>query len=248
MSCEEAIREAQERDAQMQAEAALADQEQQRAGACNGRSSTTVPPLPSGVQSLEAEATMQRTEREAYKTGVSEEDVPTRTLRTTLSPGSIERRDNIASQTSILPVVEEAAEGRSSTEQQVHNSRVSNLAGESEYRPMTPAKDGEGRQAGFGNPLLRGHARDYRDPGPPPPTPPKTGYGYGSPQSLKDGADSGYSIGLMNGNGKSVDLKSSSGSLRSNKGGHQIVGRESLDKALPPLPFGDAQTRPQGVS
>lgn len=250
MSCEEAIREAQERDAQMQAEAALADQEQQRAGARNGRSSTTVPPLPSGVQSPEAEATMQRAEREAYKTGVSEEDVPTKTLRTTLSPGSIERRDNIASQTSILPVVEEAAEGRSSTEQQVHNSRVSNLAGESEYRPLTPAKDGEERQAGFGNPLLRGHARDYRDPGPPPPTPPKTGYGYGSPQSLKDGADSGYSIGLMNGNsnGKSVDLKSSSGSLRSNKGGHQIIGRESLDKALPALPFGDAQTRPQGVS
>ncbi|KAJ4403190.1 Phosphatidylinositol-4-phosphate 5-kinase [Neurospora sp. IMI 360204] len=240
MSCEEAIREAQERGAQMEAEAALADQQQV----------PPVPPLPSGVQSPEAEATMQRAEREAYKTGVSEENVPTKTLRTTLSPGSIERRDNIASQASILPVVEEAAEGRSSTEQHVRNSRVSDLAGESEYRPHTPAKDGEERQAGFGNSLLRGHARDYRDHGPPPPTPPKTGYGYGTPQSLKDGADSGYSIGLMNGNsnGKSVDLKSSSASLRSNKSGHRIIGRESLDKALPPLPLGDAQTRPQGVS
>lgn len=262
MSCEEAIRQAQERDAEMQAEAALADQQQQRVGswssARNGRSSTSAPPLPShqppplpsGVQSPECEATVQRAEREAYTTGISEEDVPSKTLRTTLSPGSIERRDNIASQASILPVVEEAAEGRSSGEQHARNSRVSNLTGDSEYRPLTPAKDGEERQAGFGNPLLRGHARDHRDYGPPPPTPPKTGYGYGTPQSLKDGADSGYSIGFMNGNGngKSVDLKSSSGSLRSNKGGHQIIGRESLDKALPPLPFGDAQTRPQGVS
>ncbi|KAK1783271.1 hypothetical protein QBC45DRAFT_316813 [Copromyces sp. CBS 386.78] len=260
MSCEEAIREAQERDREMQAEAALADQKQQRVGswssARNGRSSTTAPPLPShqspplpsGVQSPETEATMQRAEREAYKTGVSEEDIPSKTLRTTLSPGSIERRDNIASQASILPVVEEAAEGRSSSEHYVRNSRVSNLSGDSEYRPLTPAKDGEEKQAGFGNPLLRGHARDHRDHGPPPPTPPKTGYGYGTPQSLKDGADSGYSIGFMNGNGKSVDLKSSSGSLRSNKGGHQIIGRESLDKALPPLPSGNAQARPQGVS
>lgn len=278
MSQEEAHRIAQEKDAAAAAEAA-ATEERQRVASWNSgrRSSNAIPPAPtyqpppppsphpSGHQSPEVEATMQKAEHEAWKTevrGVSEEDIPDRTLRTiggpsagtsgqtgAVSPSSERREPPLSSQTNILPVVEEAAE-HGSTGERSRNSQISSLMSEggSEIRPLTPAKDGEEREAGFGNPLLRGPSTRGR--GPPPPTPPKTGYnGHGDgtvnailkPQS----ADSGYGFTGSNGSSSStvgpngiMGLKSASGSQKSLNGSRirPQFSRDSLDKALPPLP------------
>lgn len=207
---------------------------------------------------------MQKAEHEAWKTdvhGTSEEDIPERTLRTVVSPPagtsgkmgaappSNERRDlPLSSQTNILPVVEEAAE-HGSTGERSRNSQISSVMsdGRSEIRPLTPAKDGEEREAGFGNPLLRGPSTRGR--GPPPPTPPKTGYnghGDGTVTTFKpQSADSGYGFTGSNGSSSSaagpngtVGLKSASGSQKSLNGNmiRPQFSRDSLDKALPPLP------------
>lgn len=134
--------------------------------------------------------------------------------------------------------MEEAAEGVSTGERS-RNSAISSAIseGESEFRPLTPAKDGEEMEAGFGNPLLRGSTTRSR--GPPPPTPPKTGYnGHvdGTTISLKpQSADSGYGF---NGSNGVLGLKSASGSQKSLASGRMKpqFSRDSLDKALPPLP------------
>ncbi|KAK4192305.1 hypothetical protein QBC35DRAFT_246153 [Podospora australis] len=258
MSHEEALREAQARDAEMIAAAAA--EERQRVGSWSSsmrhRSSHAIPPVPThqpppppiasplSPLSPAAEETVRRAEEEARKTeanGFSEDSVPDRTLRTTASappkthgptsPPMGERRE-----TTILPIVEEAAES-GSTGNRSGRSHISSTD-DSDYRPLTPAKDGIESQPGFGNPLLRERIRG--DPGRPPPTPPKTGHGYGS--ILKsDSVDSGY--GVLGGNG---GLRSVSGSQKSLHG-KSSLGRDSLDKALPPLPKLDS-TSPQGVS
>ena len=162
-----------------------------------------------------------------------------------------ERRD-----TTVLPVVEEAAEGPS-TGDRSRNSRVSSLTMESDGRPLTPAKDGDEMKPGFGNPLFGGHGSDSGSSSNarPPPTPPKTGNGYNG-QLKPDSADSGYGVGGNSGsngsngingiNGINGGLKSLTGSQKSLNARSQI-SRDSLDKALPPLPKVDSHRR-QDVS
>ncbi|KAM7185134.1 hypothetical protein V8F33_012580 [Rhypophila sp. PSN 637] len=267
MSQEEAHRIAQEKDAAAAAEAA-ASEERQRVGSWNSarrHSSNAIPPAPTykpppppaphspNPQSPEVEATMQKAEHEAWKTdvrGSKERDVADRTLRAIVSPpagsnsqsvssSAGERRElPLSSQTNILPVVEEAAEGVLTGERS-RNSAISSAIseGESDFRPLTPAKDGEEMEAGFGNPMLRGSTPRSR--GPPPPTPPKTGYnghGDGTAGGLKpQSADSGYGFSGINGG---INLKSASGSQKSLTSGRMKsqISRDSLDKALPPLP------------
>jgi 1-phosphatidylinositol-4-phosphate 5-kinase len=131
-----------------------------------------------------------------------------------------ERRESAA----VLPVVEEAAEGLSG-ESRNRNSHVSSTWSD-DGRPLTPAKDGEERDAGFANPIMMSHGSLNK--GRRPLTPPKSAYGQGS--YLKpESADSGYGVSAANA------LKSTTGSQKSSKIRPQ-VSRESLDKALPPLP------------
>ncbi|KAK3689638.1 hypothetical protein B0T22DRAFT_175697 [Podospora appendiculata] len=261
MSPEEAARVAQEKDAAAAAAAAAEERERLDNDNAGRRSSSAIPPvpnysppppptsLPAERRSPQVEATLQKAEHEARKSerhgGVSEEDIPDRTLRTTVSPpaGSSGNTKNahghasspserLANQASILPVVEETAEC-TSTGNRSRNSHASSLVTEDDFRPLTPAKDGEEREAGFGNPLLRGHGSGNKGRGPPP-TPPKSAYGHGA---LKpESADSGYGFTGSNGSGSgNGDLRSATGSQKSGKVRPQL-SRDSLDKALPPLP------------
>ncbi|KAK4235161.1 hypothetical protein C8A03DRAFT_37011 [Achaetomium macrosporum] len=204
MSPEEAARAYQERDAALQAEAAAA-----------------APPAPNYQPPLPPSSSV-----------ATEDSVPERTLRATAGHGSnapgAERRE-----TTVLPVVEEAVEGPP-TGDRSRNSRISSLLTENDYRPLTPAKDGDEMEPGFGNPILgtrignRGNSSITR----PPPTPPKTGYGVNG-QQKPESADSGYAIGSNGGsNGR---LKSLTGSQKS-QNIRPSISRDSLDKALPPLP------------
>ncbi|KAL2134341.1 hypothetical protein VTI74DRAFT_396 [Chaetomium olivicolor] len=235
MSPEEAMRAAQERDAALAAEAAGA---------------AAIPPAPNYQPPLPPSSSPsgQRLVEQARKAeaGRREDSVPDRTLKTTVaSPSSHgkgvpgpERRE-----TTVLPVVEEAAEG-TSTGDRSRNSRVSSLLTESDGRPLTPAKDGVEREPGFGNPLLRGPtgSRGSNSNGKmrSPPTPPKSG------QTKPESADSGYGIGGGN-SSSSGGLKTLSGSQKSMNVRSQI-SRDSLEKALPPLPTARDSPRPQDVS
>jgi len=249
MSQEEAVREAQEHDAAMAAAAAAADEEEhqlaiQRESGTHRHSSGAAPPIPNyrppappstspGHPSPEAEATVHRAEQEARKldTNVAESDIPERTLRTTAAPpkhthGSATTPGD---RSTILPVVEEAAEGSTMGERSRNSHISSTMTADSDGRPLTPAKDGQEMEPGFSNPILGAHHPPRRAP---PPTPPKTGHGYGS--GLKpESADSGYGV---TGVGASPGgLKSATGSQRSLRV-HPQLSRDSLDKALPPLP------------
>lgn len=234
-------------------------------GSIRRRSTTTaqIPPIPnyqppppptpqsnSGLRSPESEAVIRKAEHEAQKSPRSEDDVPERILKTTsvtaglILPGAavataspstantmkhgpqtiphIDRRESAAQ--TVLPVVEEAGEG-SSTGERSRNSHLSHLSSrtmESDGRPLTPAKDGEELEAGFGNPILS-HTSPSRKERGSPPTPPTSGY-------LKpESADSGYGV---SGNGG----RSRSGTAGSGAKVKVQLSRESLDKALPPLP------------
>jgi 1-phosphatidylinositol-4-phosphate 5-kinase len=259
MSVEESIRQAQERD-QAQAAAAAASEEMEQVGPdgspVNAATAHPIPQslsssaLPSGQKSPEADATMKRAMHEASKTelrGSHEENIPDRTLKTTAGPsssktmpasgaGRSERHESTVSitQAAILPVVEEATEGLSTAEHSRNSHVSSTLTAESDGRPLTPAKDGEEREAGFSNPLLGSYRKLSTGRGPP--TPPKTGNGQGT--SLKPhSADSGY--GVTGGSANGHALKGSTGSQGSLNIRNQL-SRDSLDKALPPLPRGDA--------
>ncbi|KAL2176587.1 uncharacterized protein P884DRAFT_31000 [Thermothelomyces heterothallicus CBS 202.75] len=236
MSREEASRAAQERDAALAAESAAA-----------------VPPVPNRGPPLPPTSSPPGQTRAAQQTRAwegagTEEDVPERVLRTTItaptsnnagpgkssqngSPSATERRE-----TTVLPVVEEAAEG-TSTGDRSRNSHVSSLTTESEGRPLTPAKEGDELAPGFANPLLgrrSGSKGSSNMNARPPPTPPKTGHGY-TGQAKPASADSGYGIGSGNGNGSNGGPRSLGGSQKSLSIPQQL-SRESLDKALPPLP------------
>ena len=144
-----------------------------------------------------------------------------------------------------MPVVEEAAEGVS-TGDRSRNSRVSSLTTASDGRPLTPAKDGVEMEPGFGNPLLgeRSGSRGSGSKTRPPPTPPKTGHGY-SGQSKPESADSGYGVGASG--SSNGGLKSLTGSQKSLNIRPQI-SRDSLDKALPPLPQAANSSRSHNAS
>jgi len=196
----------------------------------------------SPYSSPEAEAAIRKGEREAAKSPNSEESVPAMTLKTTATAAGLilpttalaaapspaaktaaphaDRRES-ASQ-GALPVVDEAGEG-SSTADASRDSRFSDRTTESDGRPLTPAKDGHEMQAGFG--ILSYSSRK----GGSPPTPPTSAH-------LKpDSADSGY--GVSGGAGRSR-----SGTVGSGSKVKVQLSRESLDKALPPLPRLDSGT------
>lgn len=241
---EEAAREAQEKD-RAAAAAAAASEETEQAGSPGAATVASSSALPSGHKSPESDATVRRAVYEASKTelhGASEESIPDRVLKTATVSSKVTqasgsgRHESTSSitQAAILPVVEEATEGLSTAEIS-RNSHVSTLTADSDGRPLTPAKDGEESQAGFGNPLLGGYRKLSNGRGPP--TPPKTGNGQQRASLKPQSADSGYGVtgGSVNGHA----LKSSTGSQKSVNIRSQ-VSRDSLDKALPPLPRGDA--------
>lgn len=218
------------------------------------------PPPPgrtSGARSPEAEETIRRAEiaaSRAEKHGHTEQGVPDRTLKTTgtsmtgiLPSVAAAAGPTLAGSSSqgpvgrdsttnpILETVEETGEVSTNGGRDHSASRISNLSNNSEVqRPMTPSKDGEC----FGNPSLA-HLR-----GPPtrapPPTPPKTAGGL---------------TGMDNGHGRLTKPESADSGIgvelsraRSGSQGHQSFGkqgykgslsRDSLEKALPPLPMAD---------
>lgn len=270
VSKEEAEREAQENERQA-AEEAL-QSERQRVPSWNsvGRKSTSnsipaapthLPPPPpnraSGTRSPEAEETMRRAEKAAKKSekhGHTEQGVPERTIRTSGS-----------STTGILPSITTAAApglgggnvqgpaGRDSTsnpiletveetgEHSMNGGRVgiaSQLGGqtaESGGRPVTPAKDG---QEPF-NPML---SQIRQAPSRAPPTPPKTaggitgnGNGHGRRLAKPESADSGIGVELARTRSGGQGGQGS-GALKAS------LSRNSLEKALPPLPMADRST------
>ena len=240
MSQEEAFRAAQERDAALAAEAAAA---------------AAVPPVPDYQPPLPPSITQSGSL--PTEAAGAEANSPDRTLRTTIatSPsgnsgsGKAAHGSNAATterrEATVLPVVEEAAEGVS-TGDRSRNSRVSSLATASDGRPLTPAKDGDEMEPGFGNPLLgeRSGSRGSGGKTRPPPTPPKTGHGY-SGQGKPESADSGYGVGASG--SSNGGLKSLTGSKKSLNIRPQI-SRDSLDKALPPLPQAAGSSRSHNVS
>ncbi|KAK4140439.1 uncharacterized protein C8A04DRAFT_32024 [Dichotomopilus funicola] len=241
MSQEEAIRAAQERDAALAAEAA--------------ETSEVAPPVPNYRPPLPPGQ---------HEAADDEADVPERVLKTTVTaPPSTNAGvgkgthgssapPNDRRETTVLPVVEEAAEGIS-TGDRSRNSHISSLTAESDLRPLTPAKEGEELAAGFGNPLLgsRDGSRGSSLKARPPPTPPKTGHGYFE-QAKSESADSGYGVGTSTSSANGAPNGNANGGLRSRAGSQKSLrappqlSRDSLDKALPPLPrSGSAQ--PQNV-
>lgn len=243
-----------EREKERQA-AEVAEEEKHRVASWNsvGRRSTSnnfpaapthqPPPPPgrsSGSRSPEAEETLRRAEEAAHKSerhGHTEQGVPERVLKTNGtassgifpsiataaapsllgSNGQTNGRDS--TNNPILETVEETGEVSSNGGPDHSTSRQ--RAGTAGSRPVTPAKDGPGFH---GNPTLS-HMRE--PPSRAPPTPPKTagglsGNGYGKRLTKPDSADSGIGV---EGPGK-----------------HGIKGqlsRDSLEKALPPLPMAD---------
>lgn len=214
---------------------------------------THQPPAPpnrlSGSRSPEAEETIRRAEEVASKSerhGHTEQGVPDRTLKTTgtASTGIFPSiatatapslmgsngqgpigRDSM-SNNPILETVEESGEGSTSGSRDRSIRLVSGYASDS--RPVTPAKD----EPGFYDNAVRSHM--HNAPSRAPPTPPKTAgglassNGYGKRLMKPDSADSG--IGVEPGLGRSGSGKAAiKGSL----------SRDSLEKALPPLPMAD---------
>lgn len=222
---------------------------------------THPPPAPpargSGAKSPQEEDTIRRAEHIAHKSerhGHNEQGIPEITIGTSGSAGEgifpsittatapslgaaagqigqISHGRDSTNQPN-LPVVRETGEGLANGQRYHGASRVNQYgsrAGESDRRPMTPAKDGQERHAGFGNPM----------PNRGPPTPPKTaGSIVGNGNSLSkrltkpESADSGIGV--------SAPGRERSGSQRSYASGKAgfkgQMGRESMDKALPPLP------------
>lgn len=218
------------------------------------------PPPPgrsSGARSPEAEETMRRAENAASMSeiyGHTEQGVPDRIIRTSgtstngifpsvapatgpSSAGSSNQgpvgRDSTTNP--ILETVEETGEISTNGGRDHSGSRISNLSSGSEgRRPMTPSKDGEC----FGNPSLS-HLRGPPSRAPPP-TPPKTAGGLSGIDNRHgrltkpESADSGIGVEL------SRARSGSQGQQGSGKQGPKVsLSRDSLEKALPPLPMAD---------
>ncbi|KAK7736664.1 Phosphatidylinositol-4-phosphate 5-kinase [Cytospora paraplurivora] len=220
------------------------------------------PPPPgraSGALSPQEEETMRRAEHVAHKSerhGHTEAGVPEVTMKplgdastgifpslaTASAPslptsnGQVPHGRESANHPS-LPIVQESGESltngqRSHSASQVGQSNQSRMA---DGRPVTPAKDG--RNHGFGNPMLS----NVRQPMQGPPTPPKTsgsmagngsGYYYGKRLMKPESADSGIGV-----HGMGPERPSSQHSYSSGRAGFKgQLGRDSMDKALPPLP------------
>ncbi|KAL1875945.1 hypothetical protein VTK73DRAFT_9656 [Phialemonium thermophilum] len=213
--------------------------------------------VPALDMSPKADETLQRAEEQARKTekrGAQEDSIPERVLRTSaVTLGAVgapsvskhgqgsspdRRESSTASPPAILPVLEEATEANS-TATQSQTSHSSNTATEEDNRPLTPAKDGKEKDSGFSDVLLGAHGRLNGNRGPP--TPPKTGYGR-TVHAKPGSADSGYGVasGTVSANSTVAPMHHKPLNLRPQ------VSRDSLDKALPPLPKSGMQS--QGLS
>lgn len=248
MSPEEAQREAEEKQ---EAEAvAAAEKSKQRVPSWNsaGRKSTSnnipaaptheppAPPGRSGAISPQAEETMRRAEHIAHKAekhGHTEQGVPERIIKTsgTTSGGifpsiaaatapSLMATD--AANQAILPIVEEPSEGSTNGEHDHSANRTNNTGAGPDGRPWTPS--------------------NMREPSRAPPTPPKTSgsmagngsaFGHGKRLTKPESADSGIGVHEMMGRARSGSQVSKYSDKAGVKG---QMSRESLDKALPPLP------------
>lgn len=267
VSKEEAERLAQEKE-RLEAEAAV-EKEKQRVPSWNSASRrstsnsfpaapTHQPPPPPGrspgARSPEAEETMRRAERIASKSekhGHNEMGVPDRTLKTTgtsltgiLPSVGVAAASSLAVSSNqgpvgrdsttnpILETVEETGEGSTSGGRDHSASRMSSATGGSDWRPLTPAKDVPDF---FGNPTL---SHIHEAPSRAPPTPPKTaggltgnGNGHGKRLTKPESADSG--IGVELGRARSGSLGQGKQAIKGQ------LSRNSLEKALPPLPMAD---------
>lgn len=265
MSAAEAHGQAGERDAALAAEAAAGEGRGRVAswGSSTRRMSSTswIPPIaenappappsagPASPRSVEVEVTMQRAEHEARvsekRAGSGEERVAERIPRTKAAgkpvggaphPAPPEPTDAAFSNVgAVLPVVEEAAEGTSSGGRS-RRSFAPSQGSVADGRPCTPVKNGPaGTQAGINKAVLGRQTPGNMGP----PTPPKSGYDHRHHVKL-DSTDSGYGV---SGHGMMINgLHGLCGSQRSSKIRPQ-VSRDSLDKALPPLPAEEAPVR-----
>lgn len=264
LSHEEAERERQEK--QRQAAAEVVESERQRVPSWNsiGRKSTSnsvpsapthLPPPPPdrgfGTKSPEIDETMRRAEKAAIKSekhGHTEQGVPERTMRTSGSAatgilpsltaatapglGGGNGQGQAGREPTTNPMLETVEETR---EHSLNGGRDRSLSGrtmESDGRPHTPRKDVPEQF----NPMLS-HIREA--PSRAPPTPPKTaggvtsnGHGNGHSQRLTkpESTDSGIGVELG---------RTRSGSQRGQGSGAAKgqANRDSLGKALPPLPM-----------
>lgn len=218
----------------------------------------------SGAKSPDEEETLRKAEHMAHKSerhGHSEYGVPEMTIKTTgsastgifpsIAAASAPSLGSATSQLphgrdpngqSILPVVQESGESWGNGERGPganrvsHVSQISSMTGGSDGRPLTPAKDGQEYAPGFGNPIMS----NVREPCRGPPTPPKTsgsmaanGHGLGKRLTKPESADSGIGVHAT-GRERSGSMRSHSSGKAGAKG--QQMGRDSMDKALPPLP------------
>ena len=210
MSREEAARLAQQQEQQAAEAAAKERQRTASWGSLGRRSFSNIPPAPS-YHPPPPPSTSGQTET-----------TPDRTARTVSSTPTITISGR---EPTILPVVEEAAEGPS----------TGNPSQQSDSRPSTSAKDGDDRPRSFGFSLSR-----LRSKSRPPPTPPKDDASNGL-LAKPESADSGYAEG-NNGSG-------SEGPARSEKSlkMHEYSGNDGLGKALLPLPHQDTPARMQNI-
>lgn len=269
VSREEAERIAQEKE--RAAAEAIAESERQRVSSWNSMSrrstSNSVPSAPThqppappvrspGARSPEVDETLRRAEHQAVKAekhGHTEQGVPERVLRTSGNPyngilpsvatatapsmmGSNGQGMNATTLT--LETVEETREGSMNGGRDHNGSRISSLTAGSELRPPTPAKDGYGNSPSFTNPGLS----HVREPSRAPPTPPKTagglasnGIGHGKRLTKPESADSG--IGVHIGRARSGSQVSQASGIKGQ------LSRDSLEKALPPLPTAGGHAR-----
>lgn len=224
---------------------------------------THQPPAPParspGARSPEVDETIRRAEHQANKSekrGHTEQGVPERVIRTTgtsfsgilpsvapaMAPAMMGSNGQGANATTLtLETVEETGEGSMNGARDHSGSRISSLTAGSEARPPTPAKDGYERSSGFAKPGLS----HVREPSRAPPTPPKTagglfsnGNGHGKRLTKPESADSG--IGVHIGRARSGSQVSQASGKQAIKG---QLSRDSLEKALPPLPASDGHAR-----
>lgn len=219
MSQEEAYREAQRKDEEAIA-AAQAEEERQRTaswGSMRRRSTLPPPPAPNYQPPPPPNPSSSRSPEAEMTIEKAEQEMRRAGGGEEVESGLVERTLKTISPgpgQTVLPVVEE-------TEGEDRRSGGSREGSTREVRPLTPAKDD---RDGYMDPRFgRLIAADRGELMKAPPTPPKTGHGYGG-----DGRASGDYIDAVG--GKNGGLRSVSGSMK--------LGRDSLDKALPPLPTG----------
>lgn len=265
MSPEEAQREAEEKQNAEAVAAAEKSKQRVPSWNSAGRKSssnnipaapTHEPPPPpgrgSGAISPQAEETIRRAEHvasKAEKHGHTEQGVPERVIKTTgtasggifpsiaaatapsmMGTGNPVSNTHDAANQAILPIVEEPSEGSTNGEHDHSANRSGNGMAGPNGRPVTPS--------GSGNPAIS----NMREPSRAPPTPPKTSgsmagngsaFGHGKRLTKPESADSGIGVHEMMGRARSGSQVSKSSEKGSVKG---QMSRESLDKALPPLP------------